>query len=143
MQLVPPKAADGKEGTVKAEYLTKSYDVSGVEAYKTRLDKDIHTFTNTPDMADENFSGNTSGEAMKYKLFGLDQDRIETQSQFTKGLKRRYRLASRVGELVKEFKAFDENLLENNIHTKFAEIIIRASIYFDWPWWSSVTRNCS
>lgn len=111
MQLVPPKAADGKEGTVKAEYLTKSYDVSGVEAYKTRLDKDIHTFTNTPDMADENFSGNTSGEAMKYKLFGLDQDRIETQSQFTKGLKRRYRLASRVGELVKEFKAFDENFL--------------------------------
>ncbi|WP_338402054.1 phage portal protein [Streptococcus salivarius] len=111
MQLVPPKAADGKEGTVKAEYLTKSYDVSGVEAYKTRLDKDIHTFTNTPDMADENFSGNASGEAMKYKLFGLDQDRIETQSQFTKGLKRRYRLASRVGELVKEFKAFDENFL--------------------------------
>ena len=30
-------------------------------------------FTNTPDMTDENFSGNQSGEAMKYKLFGLEQ----------------------------------------------------------------------
>lgn len=111
MQLKPPKSADGKEGTVKAEYLTKSYDVTGVEAYKTRLNKDIHVFTNTPDMSDTNFSGNTSGEALKYKLFGLDQDRIDTQSQFTKGLKRRYRLAARIGSLVNEFKDFDESLL--------------------------------
>ena len=112
MQLKPPKSADGKEGTVKAEYLTKSYDVSGVEAYKTRLNRDIHIFTNTPDMSDTNFSGNTSGEALKYKLFGLDQDRVDTQSQFTQGLKRRYRLAARIGSLVNEFKDFDESLLK-------------------------------
>ena len=49
--------------------------------------------------------------ALKYKLFGLDQDRIDTQSQFTKGLKRRYRLAARIGSLVNEFKDFDESLL--------------------------------
>lgn len=85
--------------------------MTGVEAYKTRLNKDIHVFTNTPDMSDTNFSGNTSGEALKYKLFGLDQDRIDTQSQFTKGLKRRYRLAARIGSLVNEFKDFDESLL--------------------------------
>lgn len=111
MQLKPPKAADGREGTIRAEYLTKSYDVAGVEAYKTRLNKDIHVFTNTPDMSDENFSGNASGQALKYKLFGLDQDRIDTQSEFTKGLKRRYRLAARIGSLVNEFKDFDESLL--------------------------------
>ncbi|CDG57956.1 phage portal protein [Streptococcus thermophilus] len=111
MQLKPPKSADGKEGTIRAEYLTKSYDVTGVEAYKTRLNKDIHIFTSTPDMSDENFSGNASGEALKYKLFGLDQDRIDTQSEFTKGLKRRYRLAARIGSLVNEFKGFDESLL--------------------------------
>ncbi|MCE2281770.1 phage portal protein [Streptococcus thermophilus] len=112
MQLKPPKSADGKEGTIRAEYLTKSYDVSGVEAYKTRLNKDIHVFTNTPDMSDTHFSGNTSGEALKYKLFGLDQDRVDTQSQFTQGLKRRYRLAARIGSLVNEFKDFDESRLK-------------------------------
>ena len=112
MLFKPPVSADGKEGSVRAEYLTKSYDVTGVEAYKTRINKDIHAFTNTPDMTDENFSGNTSGEALKYKLFGLDQDRIDTQSQFTKGLRRRYRLAAQVGELAKEFKDFDETKLK-------------------------------
>ena len=61
------------EGNVDAQYIYKQYDVSGVEAYKTRIAKDIHTLTNTPDMTDENFGGQQSGEAMKYKLFGLEQ----------------------------------------------------------------------
>ena len=41
-------------------------------------------FTNTPDMTDENFSGNQSGEAMKYKLFGLEQRTAIKEGLFRK-----------------------------------------------------------
>ena len=60
--LAPPEYAtvDDKvtEGNVDAQYIYKQYDVSGVEAYKTRIAKDIHTLTNTPDMTDETLEAN-------------------------------------------------------------------------------------
>ncbi|WP_145461895.1 phage portal protein, partial [Staphylococcus saprophyticus] len=76
------------EGNVDAEYIYKQYDVSGVESYKNRINDNIHMFTNTPDMTDENFSGTTSGEAMKYKLFGLEQRAAIKEGLFRKGLRR-------------------------------------------------------
>ncbi|API89040.1 phage portal protein [Marinilactibacillus sp. 15R] len=97
MHLSPPKNAEGEEsGNVDAKYLYKQYDVAGTEAYKSRLEKNIHEFTSTPDMNDEKFSGNNSGEAMKYKLIGLDQERVSTQALFEKGLRQRYRLISNI-----------------------------------------------
>lgn len=107
MQLKPPKTADGKEGSVSADYLTKSYDVNGSEAYKNRIVNDIHKFTNTPDMTDESFSGVQSGEAMKWKVFGLDQERVDMQALFEQSLKRRYRLIANVGSIAKEIINFD------------------------------------
>ena len=41
-------------------------------------------FTNTPDMSDEQFAGQTSGEAMKYKLFGLEQRTAIKEGLFEK-----------------------------------------------------------
>ena len=55
MQLKPPKSADGKEGTVKAEYLTKSYDVSGVKDFDESLLKIIFT-PNLPKSLNEQVS---------------------------------------------------------------------------------------
>lgn len=49
-------------------------------------------FTNTPNMKDDNFSGTQSGEAMKYKLFGLEQRTKTKEGLFTKGLRRRAKL---------------------------------------------------
>lgn len=121
MQLVPPQDYEGKERPVNAEYLYKKYDVSGTEAYKTRLHDDIHEFTSTPNLGDENFSGTQSGEAMKYKLFGLDQQRVSTQALFEKGLRRRYKLLANIypqistGELEEfngAFSDFDESKLK-------------------------------
>lgn len=96
MQLIPPQDDQGKERQVNAEYLYKQYDVSGTEAYKTRLKDDINEFTSTPDLNDENFGGTQSGVAMKYKLFGLDQERVSTQALFEKGLRRRYQLLANI-----------------------------------------------
>lgn len=107
MNIEPPVDADGKEGNVDARYLYKQYDVNGTEAYKKRVVNDIHKFTNTPDMTDENFSGVQSGEAMKWKVFGLDQERVDMQALFERSLKRRYRLIATVSTLLKEIKGFD------------------------------------
>ncbi|EHT23018.1 phage portal, SPP1 Gp6-like family protein [Staphylococcus aureus subsp. aureus CIG1057] len=43
-------------------------------------------------MKDDNFSGTQSGEAMKYKLFGLEQRTKTKEGLFTKGLRRRAKL---------------------------------------------------
>jgi SPP1 family phage portal protein len=100
--LKPEQNADGKEGSVDADYIYKQYDVSGSEAYKGRLQTDIHKFTNTPDLNDENFSGQQTGEAMKYKLFGLEQIRINKERLLKRSLNRRYKLINNVMHLASE-----------------------------------------
>lgn len=112
LQLKPPVDINGTEGKVDAKYLYKQYDVNGVESYKKRIVNDIHKYTNTPDMTDQNFSGVQSGEAMKYKLFGLEQARVDTQSLFEKSLKRRYQLIANIGDYVKELTDFDISKLK-------------------------------
>ncbi|HHL0717850.1 TPA: phage portal protein, partial [Streptococcus agalactiae] len=64
LNLEPPVDSEGREGSVDAKYLYKKYDVQGTEAYKNRIAEDIHRFTNTPDMTDNKFAGNQSGEAL-------------------------------------------------------------------------------
>ena len=112
LQLKPPVDINGAEGKVDAKYLYKQYDVNGVESYKKRIVNDIHKYTNTPDMTDTNFSGIQSGEAMKYKLFGLEQARVDTQSLFEKSLRRRYQLIANIGDFVKELTDFDISKLK-------------------------------
>lgn len=107
--LVPPEytTMDEKttEGNVDARYIYKEYDVSGVEAYKDRISRNIHMFTNTPDMTDENFGGNQSGEAMKYKLFGLEQRTAIKEGLFRKGLRRRYKLIGQIMSINRELNS--------------------------------------
>jgi SPP1 family phage portal protein len=94
--------ADGKVGTVDADYIYKQYDVAGTEAYKSRLENDIHKHTNTPNMNDDSFGGTQSGESMKYKLFGLEQVRATKERLFKKSIRDRYRLISNLGSAASE-----------------------------------------
>lgn len=73
-----------------AAYLTRQFDESSVEVLKTSIVNDIHKISCVPDMSDQNFAGNTSGVAMKYKLLALEQRTKVKQRFFTEGL--RYRL---------------------------------------------------
>ena len=107
LNLEPPVDANGNEGSVDAKYLYKQYDVNGTEAYKNRVIDDIHKITNTPDLSDDNFSGTQSGEAMKWKIFGFDQKRVDMQALFEKSLKRRYKLIARISETLREIQNFD------------------------------------
>ena len=77
-----------------AEWLIKNLNDTYVENVKTRLQKDIHKFSNIPDMSDDSFAGNTSGVAIKYKLIGLEQIRSRKEREFKKALQRRIELIS-------------------------------------------------
>ena len=93
---------DGSSSQTDAKYVYKQYDVAGTEAYKERLQKDIHKIAFVPDLTDESFGGTQSGEAMKYKLFGFQQMSKTSQRGFKKGLLRRYRLLLNIKNYVSE-----------------------------------------
>ena len=76
--------------------------MTGTESYKDRLRRDIYLFAYTPDMSDENFASNQSGEAMKYKLMGLEQDRAIKERLVRRGMTRRYRLIVELSKSLRE-----------------------------------------
>lgn len=84
----PGKGEDG----AGAEWLTKTFDESQVQLLSKSIEDNIHKVTYVPNMNDENFAGNISGEAMKYKLFGLLQLMSIKSRYMTKGLRQRLQL---------------------------------------------------
>lgn len=78
----------------KAEYLTRTFDETGVEILKKAVEQDIHKFSHIPCMTDESFGGNVSGVAMEFKLLGMENiTKIKTR-YYKKGLRKRMRLFS-------------------------------------------------
>lgn len=49
-----------------AEWLIKNINDTALENYKNRLDADIHKFAKVPNMNDEHFAGNVSGERLRH-----------------------------------------------------------------------------
>lgn len=75
-----------------ARWLTRTFDETSVEILRKSIEQDIHKFSNVPCMTDENFVGNLSGIAMRYKLLGFEQITRIKERYFSEGLKRRMRL---------------------------------------------------
>lgn len=79
-----------------AKWLVKQLNETEVEVLKKALKDDIHEFSKVPCLTDENFVGNSSGVAMKYKLFGLEQLGKTKERYFKKGLRQRLKLISNI-----------------------------------------------
>ena len=75
-----------------AKWLIKDANDSNIENVKNRLDNDIHKFSKTPDMSDENFSGNSSGVAIKFKTLPMENIVSIKERKFKKALQRRIEL---------------------------------------------------
>lgn len=89
-----------------AEWLIKNINDTALENYKNRLDADIHKFAKVPNMNDEHFAGNVSGESMKYKLFATDQIIAQKQRKFKSALQQRIKLILNIIN-IKGAKDFD------------------------------------
>ena len=96
LKLKEMKVFNFPDANGKVEFVTKNVNDSALENFKTRLDKDIHKNSYTPNMADENFVGNSSGVSMAYKLQGLEFLTGVKEQKFKKGLLRRVELLSNV-----------------------------------------------
>ena len=79
------------DSDASVSYLARSLQETDVEVLKDAIKKDIHKFSMVPDLTDENFSGNSSGVAMKYKLLGLEQLVRIKERWFREALRERMR----------------------------------------------------
>lgn len=91
-QLREDKALALPDSDARAEWLCKQMNEGDTEILKKALKNDIHKMSLVPDMTDENFAGNASGVAMKYKLLGLEQLTKIKERWFREGLRNRLRL---------------------------------------------------
>lgn len=74
-----------------AGFITKPDAESGNELLRQSLADDIHKHSFVPDLTDEKFSGDTSGVAMRFKLFGLEQMTKIKERWFREALRHRLR----------------------------------------------------
>lgn len=109
--------SDGKQRQMDAGYIYKQYDVAGTEAYKKRLQEDIHKFSYTPDFTDKEF-GTSSGIALRYKLIGTEQNRATKESKFTEAIKQRYNLINSLHQNIK-----GQTINAKELEVKFTENI--------------------
>lgn len=109
-------AHNGQQTNLEAGYIYKQYDVSGVEAYKSRLIKDFFRIVGLPNLQDDATFSATSGIAIRYKLVDLQQVTSVKRGFFVKALKRRYKLLQSLAENLKGIEAVDANLLTFTFH---------------------------
>lgn len=71
-----------------AGFLVKNINDTYIQNTLNRLVADYHKLTKTPPLTDENFAGNTSGIALKFKLFGLEKDMSKKERKWKKSIQR-------------------------------------------------------
>lgn len=103
-----------------AKWLVKNLNETEIEVLKKSIKDDIHEFSKVPCLTDENFVGNASGVAMKYKLLGFEQLGRTKERYFKKGLRQRFKLISNI-----------ENIRAKNIDPSTIDIVMKRSLPVD------------
>ena len=73
----------------EAKWLMKRTDNQTVESYKNRLTKDIHRFSNVPDINSSEFMNDISGVALKYRWQAMEQACANKERLFKESLYQR------------------------------------------------------
>lgn len=113
-----------------ASYLTKPQSETDADILKKSLADDIHKFSKTPNLSDQNFVGNSSGVALNYKLLAFEEEAKTHERFIEKGLKKRMALYFNLenhlkqgagGRTAKEISrvdvVFNRNLPKNDYET--------------------------
>ena len=82
----------GPDADCEAQWLVNALSQGDVEVIRQNLESDIHKFAMVPRLTDEQFAGNASGVAMRYKLLGFDQLIKIKERYMEQGLRQRLRL---------------------------------------------------
>lgn len=73
-----------------AKYLSSAMTEADVKILRDDIKEDIHRLSMVPDLSDEEFSGNVSGVAIRYKLIGFEQMIKNKERLFREALKKRF-----------------------------------------------------
>ena len=76
----------------RVEFITKELDDTIIENHLDRLEDNIYRFAKSVNFKDESFSGNVSGIAMKFKMFGLESKSVMSERKFTAALRTQYKI---------------------------------------------------
>ena len=87
------------------DFITKDLDDAAVMSQLDTLEKNIHKFSQIPNLTDSEFASNLSGVAIKYKLWGFEQLICAKERKFSKALFTRLQLVTTALNL--KGKAFD------------------------------------
>lgn len=110
----------------RVEYLVKQLQENDVDVLRQNLENDIHKISMVPNMSDQNFVGNSSGVAIRYKLLAFEQNIKNKERYMEKGLMERFKLynnflvtRSKMQEVpIEEVDAvFKRNLPSNDFET--------------------------
>lgn len=77
-----------------AEFLSQNIDSNSSKDLAIDISNEIHKIACCPNMSDANFAGNSSGVAIKYKMFGTDQVVAMKERKFKTAVYRRLQLIS-------------------------------------------------
>lgn len=83
---------DGIPLDARIEYIQKVFDESSMAILCNDIIREIHKMTLTVDMTDENFAGNSSGQALMLKLMTMNILVKNKMRSFEKGLKKRFQM---------------------------------------------------
>ncbi|MGL5745794.1 MAG: phage portal protein [Cetobacterium sp.] len=103
-----------------AKYISNSIDAGMVEQLRNDIREDIFTISCCPNMSDEKFSGNSSGIAIKFKMWNTEQKTGIKEKKFKRALTEKWYLISKT-PLLTGFNVmsidmvFDRNLPTNAV----------------------------
>lgn len=109
-----------------AKYLEKGASDAEIDVLRKVIEADIHKISMTPNLSDENFVGNSSGVAIKYKILAFDQNILNKERYFERGLLKRFKLYNTYLKILKKMDevptyeidvVFKRNLPKNDYET--------------------------
>ena len=130
----------------RAEFVVKNLNHEVLGQLEVNLRRSILQLSMTPDLCDEHFAGNSSGVALQYKLWGIEQVRAAKERTFTDGLRALLavltegeRLLGRSVDLTGGEVTFYKNLPQDNAALaetllSLSPLLSRQTILENLPW---------
>lgn len=90
--LLEHRVIAGVPNGADVKYLIKNLNEADTDVLRQTIENDIHKISMVPNMSDENFIGNSSGVAIRYKLLAFEQNIKNKERYFEKGLMERFKM---------------------------------------------------
>ncbi|MGL5962228.1 MAG: phage portal protein [Cetobacterium sp.] len=93
-----------------AAFISKTINNNQVQFEEKTIKENIHKFSKVVDLTDENFAGNSSGVAMEFKLWSLEQAAAIKERKFKSSI---YKRIFFINEFLMKLDSNDENILKD------------------------------